>query len=309
MSAESGTIPSGIGFIGLGIMGRGMVSRLLTETSAGSPNVPLICWNRTASKCQDLIDAHSDKNIVIASSPAEVVSQCCVVYSILSTPEASRSVFEATDGTLSGVHKYSAIIDCATLAESDMTRMAEQVKTRGGRFMEAPVSGSKGPAESGTLIFLCAGDRTVFEEVAVTAGLSAMGKASHFLNEAVGHGTRAKLVVNSLMGTMMAAYSEGLALSEAVGLPAEKMVEIIGQGAVASPLYALKGPKMIAGNHAPNFPLKHAHKDMALAKDMAAGAGAEYSVMNSAEALFRLARDNEMHANKDFSAVHEVVNK
>jgi len=300
--------PAGIGFIGLGIMGKGMVARLLSKTSVGQ-NVPLVIWNRTLSKCEDLVNAHPDKNIVIASSPSEVVSSCCVVYSILSTPDASRAVFEATDGVLSGIHEHSVIIDCATLAESDMIRMADKVKNRGGRFMEAPVSGSKGPAETGTLIFLCAGDRTVFEEENVTAGLSAMGKASHFLNEVVGHGTKAKLVVNSLMGTMMAAYSEGLALSEAVGVSPEKMVEIIGQGAIASPMYSLKGPKIVVGNHEPNFPLKHAHKDMALAKDMAAAAGAEYSVMNSAEAIFKLARDNQMLADKDFSAVYEVIKK
>jgi 3-hydroxyisobutyrate dehydrogenase-like beta-hydroxyacid dehydrogenase len=172
------------------------------------------------------------------------------------------------------------------------------------------VSGSKAPAHMGALIFLCAGSQDLFNEI-VNNGLNAMGKASHFFNTEVGYGTRAKLVVNSLMGTMMAAFGEGLALAEAVGLDGNKMVEVIGQGAIQSPVYALKGPKMLKGDHAPNFPLKHAHKDMALASDMAKAAGVEYSVMDQAEAIFRQAReDSELNvADEDFSAVFEEIKK
>ena len=113
------------------------------------------------------------------------------------------------------------------------------------------------------------------------------------------------------MGTMLAAFGEALALSESVGLDPNKMIEIIGQGAIQSPVYALKGPKMVVKDHAPNFPLKHAHKDMALASEMAAQAKVEYSVMNQAEALFRAAReDSELNvADEDFSAIFEKIHK
>ena len=176
--------------------------------------------------------------------------------------------------------------------------------------MEAPVSGSKGPAATGALIFLCAGSEDLFVEIKDNA-LAAMGKASHFFSNEVGAGTRAKLVVNSLMGTMMAAFGEGLALSESVGLDPNKMIEVIGQGAIQSPMYNLKGPKMVKKDHDPNFPLKHAHKDMALACDMAKSAGVEYSVMETAEKLFRGARDdNDLNlGDLDFSAVFESVHK
>lgn len=177
------------------------------------------------------------------------------------------------------------------------------------RFLEAPVSGSKGPAATGTLIFLCAGDKALFDEV--SAALAAMGKASHFFGDEVGAGTRAKLVVNSLMGTMLAAFSEGLNLAESVGLDPSKMVEVIGQGAIASPMYGLKGPKMVAGDHAPNFPLKHSSKDMTLASAMAKKAGVEFTVNDQAEALYRKAKDDtELNvADEDFSAVYKLVQK
>ena len=172
------------------------------------------------------------------------------------------------------------------------------------------MSGSKVPAAQGVLIFLCAGSEDLFNEIKDN-GLNVMGKASHFFSTEVGTGTRAKLVVNSLMGTMLAAFGEGLALSESVGLDPQKMIEVISQGAIQSPLYALKGPKMLVKDHASNFPLKHAHKDMALASEMAKRSKVEYSVMDQAEKLFRAAREDADLgvADLDFSAVFERIHK
>mmetsp|Transcript_7212 Transcript_7212/g.10319 ORF Transcript_7212/g.10319 Transcript_7212/m.10319 type:complete len:317 (-) Transcript_7212:96-1046(-) len=301
---------SGIGFVGLGIMGEGMAARLLSEGVAGSDDAPLVVWNRTGSKCTALKEKFADKNVVIKDSAREVVEACGITYSMMSTPEVSRIVFEGQQGVLAGVGEGKSIVDCATLAESDMKRMGEAVNAKGGRFLEAPVSGSKGPAAQGSLIFLCAGSKDIFDEIKDN-GLKVMGKASHFFNDDVGYGTRAKLVVNSLMGTMMAAFAEGLALSESLGLDGSKMVEVIGQGAIQSPMFNMKGPKMLAQDHAPNFPLKHAHKDMALASEMAKASGAEYSVMDKAEELLRSAReDSELNlADLDFSAVFEKIHK
>lgn len=300
-----------VGFVGLGIMGEGMAARLLSEGIAGgSDDTALVVWNRTGSKCTELQKRFPDKKVIVKQTAREVVEACGVTYSMMSTPEASRAVFEGDDGVLAGVKEGKSIVDCATLAESDMERMYKAVVDKGGRFLEAPVSGSKVPAAQGALIFLCAGSQELFDETKDN-GLNAMGKASHFFSTEVGRGTRAKLVVNSLMGTMLAAFGEGLALSESVGLDPSKMIEVIGQGAIMSPMYNLKGPKMIVKDHAPNFPLKHAHKDMALAKDMAQKAGVEFSVIDQAEQLFRSAReDDELNvADQDFSAVYEKIHK
>lgn len=287
-----------------------MAARLLSEGIAGTPDKPLVIWNRTGSKCTALRELHPDKTVIVKDTAKEVVEACEVTYSMLSTPEAAKIVFEAADGVLAGVSAGKSIVDCATLAESDMQRMSAAVTAQGGRFLEAPVSGSKGPAATGTLIFLCAGCADLFAETKDN-GLNVMGKASHFFGTEVGAGTRAKLVVNSLMGTMMVAYSESLALSESVGLDPAVMIEVIGQGAINCPMFAMKGPKMVAGDHAPNFPLKHASKDMTLAKDMAEAAGAEYSVNNQAEGMLRSARDDAdlTLADQDFSAVFEKIHQ
>lgn len=308
---SSSSSSTGIGFVGIGIMGEGMAARLLEGNIAGTTEKPLIIWNRTKAKAEEFASKYSSYTVIVKDTAKEVVEDCDVTYSMLSTPEASQQVFyDAQGGVLAGISAGKSIVDCATLAEQDMTKMNEAVLAKGGHFLEAPVSGSKVPAAQGQLIFLCAGSKTLFDSV-VDHGLNVMGKASHFFSETVGYGTRAKLVVNSLMGTMVAAFSEGIALAENVGLDASKMIQVISQGAIASPVYSLKGPKMIAHDHAPNFPLKHAHKDMKLASDMAKSAGVEYSVMDTAEALFAKARDDtELNvADLDFSAVFERVHK
>jgi 3-hydroxyisobutyrate dehydrogenase-like beta-hydroxyacid dehydrogenase len=211
---------SPIGFVGLGIMGEGMAARLLSQGVAGSSDEQaLVIWNRTKSKCTALQEKFPDKRIIIKDSPAQVVQACGVTYCMLSTPEVSHEVFyQAETGVLAGVSSGKSIVDCATLAEADMQSMSAAVVAAGGRFLETPVSGSKMPAVLGQLIFLCAGSEDLFQEQEVTAGLAAMGKASHFFGTQVGAGTRAKLVVNSLMGTMVAAFGEALCLAESVSV-------------------------------------------------------------------------------------------
>ena len=138
---SSSAATTGVGFIGLGIMGEGMAARLLTQSITGSPTSPLYIWNRTKSKCTDFKTKYSEYNIVIKDTAKEVVEASSCTYSILSTPEASKAVFEAEDGVLAGVSEGKSIVDCATLAEADMVRMNDAIVAKGGRFLEAPVSG------------------------------------------------------------------------------------------------------------------------------------------------------------------------
>jgi 3-hydroxyisobutyrate dehydrogenase-like beta-hydroxyacid dehydrogenase len=123
---------SATGFVGLGIMGEGMAARLLSEGVAGTDTNPLIIWNRTTSKCEALKANFADKNIIIKDTAKEVVESCDICYSMLSTPEVSRLVFEGDDGVLAGVGAGKSIVDCATLAETDMKRMDEAVRAKGG---------------------------------------------------------------------------------------------------------------------------------------------------------------------------------
>ena len=290
-----------VGFIGIGIMGNGMTRRLL------GGGVPLVVWNRSPEKC-DLLKKDFTDLVTVAPTARDVVSQCEITFVMLSTPEACKSVYETTDGLLAGVSGGKKIIDCATLTPEDMISFDSKVRDRGGRFVEAPVSGSKGPAEQGTLIFLTAGDKEVIAEAAPYFSL--MGKATHICGDDMGAGTRMKLVVNSIMGNMLACFSEGLHLTQASGLNPQSFLEIVSQGAIATPMFALKGPKMIAGEHPVNFPLKHAWKDIRFAIQLAKQLGVEADMSETAARLYQQA-DEQGLGDADFAAIAEVhkVNK
>jgi 3-hydroxyisobutyrate dehydrogenase-like beta-hydroxyacid dehydrogenase len=126
-----------IGFIGLGIMGYEMANRLVSEGIAGtSSSNALYIWNRSKDKCSSLQDRFKDKVIIVCDSPKEVIQHCLIAFSMLSTPEASREVFFAEDGVLAGVSEGKAIVDCATLAETDMQQMNECVIGKGGYVLQ-----------------------------------------------------------------------------------------------------------------------------------------------------------------------------
>jgi len=292
---------STVGFIGLGIMGDGMARRLLSVA-----NRNLVVWNRSPEKCNTLLVEAGSERVTVVDTAEAVIQACSITYVMLSTPDAVRAVYEGTGGILAGVSAGKCIIDCATLAVEDMERVSKQVLELGGRFMEAPVSGSKGPAAAGQLIFLTGGDQDLYTSVA--ADLDAMGKAKFFFG-AVGSGTRMKLCVNMVMGTMMAAYGEGLSLAQASGLDASQLLEVLELGVCGAPLLKLKGAKMLAGDHAPNFPLKHAEKDMRLACDLGTSVGVKLPVAASADSTMLEAMKVEGLADKDFSATFEAQKK
>eukprot|EP01034_Spumella_vulgaris_P026195 gene26194-32732_t len=183
--------------------------------------------------------------------------------------------------------------------------MSEIVLSKGGQFLEAPVSGSKVPAETGQLIFLCGGNQTTFE--AVGKYLDVMGKAKFLFGEA-GQGTRVKLVVNMALGTIMSAFSETLTLGKACDIPLDSLLQVIDLGAMSCPMFKGKGPNMIADNFAPHFPLKHQQKDLKLALDLAAQKGVTLPTTAAANQQYEPAMEKHNLGDEDFSAVYKCLN-
>ncbi|KAH8954466.1 hypothetical protein BDL97_08G079500 [Sphagnum fallax] len=164
---------------------------------------------------------------------------------------------------------------------------------------QAPVSGSKKPAEDGTLIFLTAGDKSLYDKV--VPFLDVMGKSRFYLGE-VGNGAAMKLVVNMIMGRMMASFSEGLVLGKKVGLDPATIVEVLGQGAIAAPMFAMKGQSMLKGSYPPAFPLKHQQKDLRLALAMAEDVAQPTPVAASVNDIYKRAKAEGL-GDQDFSAI------
>lgn len=265
-------------WLGLGIMGQAMAANLLREGTFSQ----LLVWNRSAAKTADLVKAGA----VAVATPAEAVAKADIVFGMLADPAAALEVALGENGVASAMAPGKAYVDMSTVDEDTSKRIAEAVTAAGGRFLEAPVSGSKKPAIDGQLIILAAGNEGLFNECA--AAFDVMGKRSLFLGD-VGAGARMKLVVNGTMGAIMTAFSEGMALADRSGLRQSDLLEVLGLGAMACPMIALKGPALTARSYPPAFKLVSQQKDMRLALALGDAVDQPLPVMAAANEQFKKA--------------------
>lgn len=279
-----------LAFLGTGIMGTAMVTRLL---AAG---YTVHVWNRTAAAMEPLVAAGATR----ARSPAAAAAAADVTFAMLADPQAATDVALAAAAGLAPGKGY---IDASTVDAGTAAAVAALVAAAGASYMEAPVSGSKGPAEKGELVFLCGGDGKLFDRAA--PALDVMGKARMLLGPA-GAGANAKLVINTLLGTLAASLGEAMAVGEAAGLAPADLLQIVSLSAVACPMFALKGPAMAAHSYPPAFPLKHQQKDLRLALALADAVGVSAPLAAAANARFIEARAAG-RGDQDFAAVREAM--
>ena len=281
------------GFLGLGIMGRAMATNLV---KAG---LDVTVWNRTPDKCRALVEMGAGA----AQTPRDVVVASDVTFAMLSDPAASESVVLGPGGVLDGMSVGKGFVDMTTNDPETDLDLARAVTDEGGRYLEAPVSGSKQPAETGNLIIMAAGDADLYERA--KPAFEIMGKMNFFLGE-VGQAARMKLVVNMIMGGMMTAFSEGLSLARDCELSPDTLLQILASGALANPMFAVKGPGMLAGEYPASFPLKHMEKDLRLALCLACQQTQITPTAEAAQELFAQAKAQGF-GDEDFSAVHKVL--
>ncbi len=286
---------SRFGFLGLGIMGRAMAANLV---KAGHE---VTVWNRTPNRCAPLAELGAK----VAGTPRDVVEACDITFAMLADPQAAQEVCFGDDGVLEGMSPGKGYVDMSTVDAETSRQIAEAVTEARGRFLEAPVSGTKKPAEDGTLIILCAGDKGLFDEAG--PGLSCMGKKILYLGE-VGQGARMKLVVNMIMGGMMAVFCEGLALGEKGGLDPATILEVLDAGALSNPMFRGKGALMLKKDYAPNFPLKHMQKDLRLAVSLGDELAQPLHSAAAANESFKAARRSGL-ADQDFCALYDWIRK
>lgn len=281
------------GFLGLGIMGQAMAANLL---KAG---FTVTVWNRTANKCDALIK----KGALHQETPAQVVASSDITFAMVSDPAASKELCFGKQGVLEGIGQNKGYIDVSTVDPQTSMEIGNAINEKSGRYLEAPVSGSKKTAEDGALVFLCAGDNSLYVEAIPVFEL--MGKKSFYLGE-TGFGAKMKIVINMIMGTMMAGFTEGISLGEKSGLKKSDILDILDQGAIANPMFRLKGPMMIENNFSTAFPLKHMQKDMRLALHLGDEKGQALYAAGAANFSYIKARSKGFE-DEDFSAVLKAI--
>src|SRR6266403_1249789 len=282
-----------IGFIGLGIMGSRMAANLQKN------GYSLAVFNRTRAKAKPLLGPCG----TFSDSPAKLAEQVDVLFTMLAHPDAVEEAALGANGFLNHLRSNALWVDCSSVNPSFSKKMAAEAARREVHFVDAPVTGSAGPAAEAKLIFWVGGDTADLERIRPL--LLCMGNK---IVHAGGHGmgTSMKMVVNLLLGTGMAAFAEGMALGEGLGISRETLFDsLLGTPPVA-PFLASKRAKIESGNYETEFPLRWMQKDMHLASVSAYESGVAMPLTNVTKEMYRLAMRGG-HDTEDFSAIYEFT--
>jgi 3-hydroxyisobutyrate dehydrogenase-like beta-hydroxyacid dehydrogenase len=268
-----------VGFIGLGIMGRGMAANLVRK------GFPTTVWNRTPAAATPL----EKEGAKVMGTPREVAAASKVVFTCVADPPALEAVALGPDGLLAGAHGELCWIDTSTVGYETSMKMAAAAAERGIGYLEAPVTGSKTGAREGTLVVMTGGPRALHDACEPVLRAFA-AKVIH-----VGpHGTGSimKLIGNTVLSFMLEGLAEGAVLGATAGVPIEKILEVIQASGFASPYWSFKGGAMARRNFETHFSLDLLHKDQALMLAEAAarrvplpGLAAIHQVTNGARAM------------------------
>ena len=286
------TATPAIAFLGTGRMGSPMAANL---AHAG---FGVRAWNRTASRAAAL----AADGATVAASPAQAVKGAGILITMLADGPATEQAAIGPDGFLP---RACGVIwvQMATVGVEWTERLADAAARYGVTFVDAPVSGSEGPARAGQLTILASGPGQVRDLLAPVFGT--LGRATVWLGPA-GQGTRAKLVLNSWLVDLTEATAETLAFARQLGLDPAAIVGLLQSTPLGSPYAAQKAGLMLAGDFAPAFALKHALKDAELAAVAAQASGAELTLTQALLPRWRRAAADG-HAEDDLAAIYTTT--
>ena len=240
-----------VGFIGLGIMGRGMARNLL---KAG---FQLTVWNRTASRADEL----AGEGATTAESPAALAAACDIIISCVSDTPDVRAVLLGENGAIHGARSGALVIDMSTISPQATQEIAAVLAEKGVAMLDAPVSGGSEGAAKGTLSIMVGGDAAQLERAAPVLG--AMGKTiTHVGGQ--GAGQTVKLVNQILVVVNDLAMCEALLFAQAGGVDLEKALAAVSGGAAGSWMLANRGPQIIRRDWRPGFTIDLQQKDVRL---------------------------------------------
>jgi 3-hydroxyisobutyrate dehydrogenase-like beta-hydroxyacid dehydrogenase len=262
-----------VGFMGLGIMGYAMA---LNIAKAGHP---LTVYNRTPKDTDKL----KSLGVEIAATPKSLAAVSDVVIAMVTGPEAIENLLWGEDGAAQTFDRDKTFINMSSVSPRFSKDLGQRLAPSGVCFIDAPVSGSKKPAEDAALLILAAGAKNSVE--ALTPLLSTMGKRVVYCGE-VGQGSMMKMANNLLLALMIEGLSETLNFGRMGGLPEEALLEVILGGPLACSIFQMKCQALAAACYDPNFPLKHATKDLKFVIDTAYDIGAPVPVAQTLLHLF-----------------------
>jgi 3-hydroxyisobutyrate dehydrogenase len=249
-----------VGFVGTGVMGGAMAGHLL---DAG---YRLRVYNRTREKAAGLVE----RGAVWCDTPGDAASGADAVVTIVGYPADVEQVYLGEGGILEAAAPGTVVIDMTTSTPSLAIRIAAAAAERGVRALDAPVSGGDVGARNAKLTIMVGGDADSF--AAVQSMLSVMGP-NVILQGGPGAGQHTKMANQIAIADTILGVCESLAYAEAAGLDPARVLDSIGAGSAGSWQLANYAPRMLGGDFAPGFYVKHFIKDMRIARDEAAAMG------------------------------------
>lgn len=282
-----------VAVLGLGAMGHAFAANLVKK------GFTTRVWNRTASKGEDLVKAGA----VAGKTPRETVEGVDVVISMLADGQTTDSVFTGHDGLLAGLKQGGIVVQMGTIGVEATDKLIALLKNQRPDvvFFDAPVSGTKAPAEQAQIVVLASGDREA--GAAVEPVFAAISKGVKWLGEA-GRASKMKLVVNAWLISMVEGIAESSQLAEELGFTTDELWNVLDGGPLAVPYIKGKMEMFKSGHYEPQMQLTWALKDINLALN--ASGSRQLPVMQNISHTWQKAVD-EGYGDSDLAVVYRYL--
>lgn len=278
-----------VAILGTGTMGAGMAR------SMRRAGLSVTAWNRSADKARPL----ADDGIEVADSVTAAVTGADAVLTMLFDADSVLAVADELTGALG---PDAVWLQSATVGPAGIERIA--AKAGDAKLLDAPMLGTKQPAEDGKLVPLVSGPSQTIEKVREV--LDAVGARTVVAGERLGDASGLKLACNAWILSITAATAQSVALAQALGVDGHLFLEAIDGGPANSPYAQLKGSAMLDDDFTASFGLDGGRKDLALIAEAARDAGVRDAMINGVAALFDAASDGG-HGDEDLAAVYTAL--
>lgn len=268
--------------IGTGIMGAGMAGSLAREGH------DVVVWNRSRDKAEVLV------GVTVADSVTAAVTGADVVLTVLYDGDA---VLAVADELVAALGPDAVWLQTATVGPDAARTIGA---TAPGRVVDAPVLGTRKPAEDGALVVLASGPPALID--AAGPALAAIGSRTVVVGPDVGQASALKLAANSWVGLLTVGTAQALGLAQSLGVDPALFLEAIKGGAVDTPYAHVKGAAMLAGEAPVSFALDGVRKDLQLMVDAAQGAGFPDDLLSAVLGVYDRA-SAQGHGAEDMAAV------
>jgi 3-hydroxyisobutyrate dehydrogenase-like beta-hydroxyacid dehydrogenase len=275
-----------VGFLGMGTMGAPMAKNLKKK------GFEVVVWNRTPSRGAAL----EAVGVTVATTPQALTEQVDVICTCVSDAAALESVASAC---LEKARAGQLFIDFSTVSVELAKSLDARFAAKGVAFADAPVTGSRGGAEKGTLVIMTGCTPETLER-AMPVFLGVGEKVIHC--GGVGTGTQVKLAGNALIAAMLQSFSEGLLLTKKAGIDPRKLIEVVQASGFRSPYFDFKGKAMLERDFTPHFTIDLMHKDLSLFLDNAASHRVPTPTAASLRETYNVARASGL-GGEDIAAV------